>query len=312
MTNLKLRQKTLINSMIVLVQGYYRYVNHAEKIATIGYVNRHMLIANKSNIRFNASSIPTMESNYRENFSNPNPPKPVTSSPQYVYKEMQRLMGLKVGDRVKVLRKARYNENGWSVGWDPTQMDKTIGRIFTIKEELSGCGGYKLDNLWNYPCFVLEKQTETPDQYYDRKLKELNVSIGDYVKVTQKADGYTKGWSYPWIHTMDRYIDTVCQILELTGWKGRCGIRIGNKNTKKDAWFPPFVLEKVAAPMSPEKVAELVVAKMSYVELIDIAHKSDLIKTLPITTLKECAVKHTLNDYETNKTQLLYDREEVS
>jgi hypothetical protein len=51
---------------------------------------------------------------------------------------------------------------------------------------------------------------------------------------------------------------------------------------------------------------------MSYVELIDIAHKSDLIKTLPITTLKECAVKHTLNDYETNKTQLLYDREEVS
>lgn len=64
---------------------------------------------------------------------------------------------MKVGDWVKVVRKADYNEAGWHWTWPP-KMDQAIGRTFKVKGihpssivlEVAG------ENM-RFPYFVLEK-----------------------------------------------------------------------------------------------------------------------------------------------------------
>ncbi len=71
------------------------------------------------------------------------------------YLEHHKACGLKVGDLVKVLRKAEDLEQGWNAVWSPS-MNSSVGTILTIK----GCGGgdgFRLNNGYYYPYFVLEK-----------------------------------------------------------------------------------------------------------------------------------------------------------
>jgi len=74
--------------------------------------------------------------------------------------------GLKVGDRVKVIRKADSYEKGWNNSWVP-KMDKYLGCIgiivkdakefgFRVKFECPG----GIFRPYNYPYFVLEKVEE--------------------------------------------------------------------------------------------------------------------------------------------------------
>ena len=80
------------------------------------------------------------------------------------YKERQAECGLKVGDKVKILRKVVNYEDGWGNTWNEKGMDDFVGRIGKIvgKHPYAGfhvfCEG--LEDLYRYPYFVLEKVEE--------------------------------------------------------------------------------------------------------------------------------------------------------
>lgn len=71
------------------------------------------------------------------------------------YIKMQENCGIKIGDTVKVLRKAVLDELGWECSW-LSLMDDHIGKEFTVSA-LEGSEGIRLDNGYLYPFFVLEK-----------------------------------------------------------------------------------------------------------------------------------------------------------
>ncbi len=73
------------------------------------------------------------------------------------YLERHNACGLKVGDRVKVVRSAGHRESGWFDLWSSV-MDGSVGSVFTIQKD-NGQYGFGLDDKgnFNYPYFVLEK-----------------------------------------------------------------------------------------------------------------------------------------------------------
>lgn len=83
------------------------------------------------------------------------------------YLEEQEKCGLKVGDTVKILRKAERREKGWEAYWTAA-MDKFVGKTGEIQRK-SGVQGFCVlfENIYDsylFPYFVLEKveNTETP------------------------------------------------------------------------------------------------------------------------------------------------------
>ena len=80
------------------------------------------------------------------------------------YKERQDECGLKVGDKVKILRKGVNYEDGWGNTWNKEGMNDFVGRIGKIVGE-HPCAGFQvfcegLKGLYRYPYFVLEKVEE--------------------------------------------------------------------------------------------------------------------------------------------------------
>ena len=80
------------------------------------------------------------------------------------YKERQAECGLKVGDKVRVLRKAEDCEDGWGNTWAKVYMDDFVGRIGKIVGE-HPYAGFKVfleeeNDCWYFPYFVLEKVEE--------------------------------------------------------------------------------------------------------------------------------------------------------
>ena len=80
------------------------------------------------------------------------------------YEERQAECGLKVGDKVKILRKVVNYKDGWGNTWSEEGMDDFVGRIGKIVGELP-CAGFKVsleeENAWYFfPYFVLEKVEE--------------------------------------------------------------------------------------------------------------------------------------------------------
>lgn len=77
-----------------------------------------------------------------------------------IYLKYQADSDFKVGDKVKVLRKAKHMELGWNEMWLELK-DKFIGKTFIIKEiEDTGIAlRYKKDDIctWHFPYFILEK-----------------------------------------------------------------------------------------------------------------------------------------------------------
>lgn len=85
------------------------------------------------------------------------------------YKIMHENCGIKVGDTVKVLRKAKHGEFGWENTW-PSEMDKLIGNEYKV----FSLGSYYHDFTiagYNVPFFVLEKIKDA----------EPPIKIGDHV-----------------------------------------------------------------------------------------------------------------------------------
>ena len=77
------------------------------------------------------------------------------------YEKRQAECGLKVCDKVRVLRKAEDYEDGWGNTWAGACMDDYVGRIRKIVGERP-CAGFLVfleeeDDWWYFPYFVLEK-----------------------------------------------------------------------------------------------------------------------------------------------------------
>lgn len=78
------------------------------------------------------------------------------------YLALQEACGFKPGDRVKILRRASYHENGWDNDWTDS-MEMCIGGTFDVKE-INGLYGIRLKDYNEafpssghyYPFFVLE------------------------------------------------------------------------------------------------------------------------------------------------------------
>lgn len=78
------------------------------------------------------------------------------------YKERQDECGLKVGDKVKILRKVADYEDGWDNDWIP-RMSECVGGTGVIRGIYGALGvGVKTDSYGAYvfPYFVLEKVEE--------------------------------------------------------------------------------------------------------------------------------------------------------
>lgn len=86
--------------------------------------------------------------------------KKETTYPQEQYTEGQKNCGLKVGDKVKITRKANSYENGWDNVW-LNCMDAWVNKTGTI-EDIFYRDGIRVKNMEKtdsccFPYFVLEK-----------------------------------------------------------------------------------------------------------------------------------------------------------
>lgn len=115
---------------------------------------------------------------------------------QEAYLTLHKASGLKVGDKVRVLRKAKDHEMGWVNSW-MEGMDKNVGRVLEIEKD-NGRIGFILDNglPLGHPFFVLElvKTALEADELKDmaarhidsdghvKNLMTLLVEFADYIE----------------------------------------------------------------------------------------------------------------------------------
>jgi hypothetical protein len=62
---------------------------------------------------------------------------------------------LHIGDKVKVIKTAKWLEQGWPLNWIPDEMDKNVGKVSYVKKVWDS--GIGLQDNYQYPWFVLEK-----------------------------------------------------------------------------------------------------------------------------------------------------------
>lgn len=97
------------------------------------------------------------------------------STQEQVYLDAQKACGLKVGDWVRVTRKAENGECGWDDVW-LGEMDQTINSIGEIRAIRYGSivvfFDKPIENFWRYPYFVLEKVEKPKCEFkpFDRVL----------------------------------------------------------------------------------------------------------------------------------------------
>ena len=75
------------------------------------------------------------------------------------YKVLQAASGIAVGDKVKVLRKAKSHELGWQDSWADA-MDEMIGNVYDV-QNINGKGDIQL-NDWYFPFYALEVVEKKP------------------------------------------------------------------------------------------------------------------------------------------------------
>ena len=94
------------------------------------------------------------------------------------YLDDHKKSGFKVGDTVKITRKAQSNENGWGSVWNDS-MDYLVGLEVKINYDNGDTWGFQIKTTngiaWNVPWFVLERVEK------DKSADILN--IGDKVEI---------------------------------------------------------------------------------------------------------------------------------
>lgn len=142
-----------------------------------------------------------------------------TTSLQDAYLVMQEASGIKVGDTVRVLRKAADYEMGWGNKWVDDRMDNYIGRECRVTNVV-GDRGILLEDKWAFPFFVLEKTN-----------RFIEINGHKVPEPEQKALKYREKYWTPNIHYGER---SVCY-----DWFGSaindCHLRHGLVHKTKEA-----------------------------------------------------------------------------
>ena len=107
------------------------------------------------------------------------------------YEKRHRECGLKVGDFVKILRKAKDGENGWDNYW-PEEADTWVGKTGEIIEDGGGVGlkvflEEKYD-WWFFPYFVLEKVEDKETPKHVDPLKQEEKKLTNYSVFTTNTE----------------------------------------------------------------------------------------------------------------------------
>lgn len=158
---------------------------------------------------------------------------------------------LRVGDYVKVLRKAEDHEEGWGLFWLDV-MNNCVGK--TIRVDVVDSDEYGiLLGRYRFPYFVLEKvdEEELYSEHLKRGIEDSNLKAGDYVRVTRAVDYNDEHFNAVWIDEMDHCVGKTMRVLKVDDYSG---ITLENL-----CIFPYFVLEKVKEHKSeyvPFKSAE--------------------------------------------------------
>ncbi len=111
------------------------------------------------------------------------------------YKERQAKCGLKVGDKVKILRKVVDYEDEWGNSW-PESADTSVGKTCEIIGDGKG-SGFKVfceeENVWWFlPYFVLEKveENETPKQPEPGKPEEKKLTSYSVFTINDQGEDF--------------------------------------------------------------------------------------------------------------------------
>ncbi len=78
-------------------------------------------------------------------------------------------MSFKIGDRVRVTRKAESYENGWRNSWNEADMDRCVGKVFSILRNNEKFGyvletRFITDSDYSFPEFVLKPEIKVGEQ----------------------------------------------------------------------------------------------------------------------------------------------------
>jgi hypothetical protein len=115
---------------------------------------------------------------------------------------------------------------------------KTIANSLTQLVELLEKSADVVKDLANV-ISDLEVLIELEEQVEPEKPAEPKFKIGDYVKVTSKAESHSNGWEDEWVSEMDEYVGNVYMV-KYARVDGVPEYLLG------ELWcFPEFVLEKV-------------------------------------------------------------------
>jgi len=186
------------------------------------------------------------------------------------YTKLQECCGIKIGDTIKVLRKAKDKESGWGTCWDYL-MDEAIGKELVVKFINPNSGFLLEDNFW-YPWFVLEKvksgivkKTGTKKNAYETLeqgwKQKHNIQIGDRVRVLRKAKSMECGWNNSWTKFMDDSVGSRQKVMDFGSYSS--GLFLGNGYS-----YPWFVLEKVEEGPVEMTVAEVCKALGKNVKIV--------------------------------------------
>lgn len=102
--------------------------------------------------------------------------------------------------------------------------------------------------------------SDTMKQVYLLAQKHCGLKVGDYVKVTRKAEDYESGWAFEWLNDADKTIGIVGKICEIHP----VGIEVSfTDQNLANCWYPYFVLEKVEKLTHEFKPFDRVLAMIS-------------------------------------------------
>lgn len=108
------------------------------------------------------------------------------------YLDGHRASGLKVGDRVRVTRKALDREGGWDNDWTSDMLD---GAILTIESDNKERGFRMGEDTFCYPYFVLEKVSPAGDLAAKFAVEPPKLAPGRNIHgLTEDQVGVKDGW----------------------------------------------------------------------------------------------------------------------
>jgi len=113
------------------------------------------------------------------------------------YLNGHRASGLKVGDQVRITRVAHSREAGWEDAWVPRMTGMMEAGTATITHD-GATHGFRLDDRFNFPFFVLEK-VHPLEQQVEELTGEVKKLRKQVKKLRKQVEKQTPKTLYDWL-----------------------------------------------------------------------------------------------------------------